>query len=294
MFTIKLKTGRCAPGQKVVVRGSADGWAFDHPGRYDDGAWVFELEEDDCRSGLDFKFVIPPNWWMVGDNLHLDSPADGDAKVFDECQVRFPDGAVAAGAREDVWDRLKEAGEFERHFNQLQAGYRTLASTWLLATFAGVGFTLINNKIIPEHRWLALAAGICFLGAIGILLVWVMDILVYNQLLNAVFFTARGLEVWRYGRGDAFRAAIVDLVRPGGVTKNVRWFYLCATNVLLLIAAGAGAVFSWQVSWPIAGTVAIAAVGVVLSAVAAVFIWKRTEACTIRVYGQFPEVAPKK
>src|SRR5215467_12691904 len=115
------------------------------------------------------------------------------------------------GATDSTWARLKEAGQFERHFNQLQAGYRTLASTWLLAAFAGVGFTLINNKTIPFHLWLAIAAGIGFLGTFGIMLVWVIDILVYNQLLNGVFFTAMRLEKGAYPDTVQFRANMAEL-----------------------------------------------------------------------------------
>ncbi len=48
--------------------------------------------------------------------------------------------AVDAAVFEKVWKVAVEIRETERHFNQLQHGYRALASTWLLGTFAGVGF----------------------------------------------------------------------------------------------------------------------------------------------------------
>ena len=44
-----------------------------------------------------------------------------------------------------AWDVLKELGESERHFNNLETEYRKLASIWLLAGFAGIGFVLKSD-----------------------------------------------------------------------------------------------------------------------------------------------------
>lgn len=38
-----------------------------------------------------------------------------------------------------VWEFVKACDDREKHFNDLQGRYRTLASTWLLASFAGIG-----------------------------------------------------------------------------------------------------------------------------------------------------------
>jgi hypothetical protein len=46
---------------------------------------------------------------------------------------------------ENVWHFVTEIGLNERHFNQLQSSYRTLASQWLLAAFAGIGFVISSN-----------------------------------------------------------------------------------------------------------------------------------------------------
>lgn len=92
--------------------------------------------------------------------------------------------------------QLTEAGQFERHFNQLQATYRALASTWLLAAFTGVGFTILNAKSIQSIPvdWLLMAAGVALAGAIGIGLIWNLDLLVYHRLLDVIFHTARTIE----------------------------------------------------------------------------------------------------
>src|SRR6266536_2277682 len=46
--------------------------------------------------------------------------------------------AVPKELFDKVWKLVLECGEQERHFGNLQGIYRGLASTWLLAMFAGV------------------------------------------------------------------------------------------------------------------------------------------------------------
>ena len=71
------------------------------------------------------------------------------------------------------------AGEW--HFNQIQHQYRFLASSWLLAFFAALGYVYaaasspIDKNII--FFFLSLVS------AIGLTLIWMLDIKVYHQLL---------------------------------------------------------------------------------------------------------------
>ena len=66
-----------------------------------------------------------------------------------------------------AWDVLKELGNSERHFNNLEAEYRKLASIWLLAGFAGMGFILKENPQMAVPREIALVA-IGLAASIGI------------------------------------------------------------------------------------------------------------------------------
>lgn len=65
----------------------------------------------------------------------------------------------------------------ERHFNTVQSGYRTLASTWLLAAFAAIGFVLSTKLTLLVPRELVIA-GIGMAASIGIYLLWIIDLLV--------------------------------------------------------------------------------------------------------------------
>src|SRR5215469_11881483 len=92
MFTIKFVTQKYAPDLTVVLRNSAENWVIDRAGEYTEGVWVFELDEQLYPEGFEFKFVIPPGRWMLGNNLQLNAqPAANSVVTYDETQVTFPD-----------------------------------------------------------------------------------------------------------------------------------------------------------------------------------------------------------
>ncbi len=150
---------------------------------------------------------------------------------------------------ERSWQQLLEAGQYERHFDVLEGTYRTLASTWLLAAFAGVGFTIANAKHMP-FDWQLAAAFIALLGAIGLLLLWMLDVMVYHRLLDVVFFTARAIEQ-RHADLPPFRIHMVRMTRVSGAVQFVLLFYIAGIDALLLImtifAASAWSTHVWAV-----------------------------------------------
>src|SRR5215212_6768364 len=93
-----------------------------------------------------------------------------------------------------VLNLYREIGNAERHFNELTHQYRLLASTWLLGTFAAIGYILTNVGVKPNdslsfYRELIIAA-IALAGATGITLVWILDLKVYQKLLGCFFLAA--------------------------------------------------------------------------------------------------------
>ena len=81
-----------------------------------------------------------------------------------------------------VWEFIKSCDDREKHFNDLQNRYRVLASTWFLATFAGMGFALTTTLqgAIPRDGILSVIATA---GIVGLTMLWVVDVLVYHDLL---------------------------------------------------------------------------------------------------------------
>jgi hypothetical protein len=89
----------------------------------------------------------------------------------------------------------KELGTYERHFNQMQSVYRGLASTWLLATFAGIEYVLDKSTTTYGGIDVRLAISmIALAGGTGIFLLWIIDVMVYHKLLVAVTKESKKIE----------------------------------------------------------------------------------------------------
>ena len=138
-----------------------------------------------------------------------------------------------AHSPELVWSIYKALSEQCEHFNGLESSYRTLASTWLLAAFAGMGFVL---KEIHTGQQLLLVAGIAAVAAIGILLLWLLDQMVYHRLLSAAFAEQLALE-----RQHAWLPQVAHRMMQAhgntGVTSKVVWFYVATYALLAAIAS---------------------------------------------------------
>jgi hypothetical protein len=89
MFTIKFETVKVRPRKKVVLRTSVNNWT-DQGGQYAGGAWQFALDERQSPGGMEFKFVIKPNRWMLGNNLTIGPPAAGQVCSYTDKEVQFP------------------------------------------------------------------------------------------------------------------------------------------------------------------------------------------------------------
>lgn len=92
---------------------------------------------------------------------------------------------------DDYW----KLAESEKHFNDIQAGIRNLASAWMLAAFAAIALLLKTTK---DVTWLVspsvLVGVVSFMATLGLVILWINDQLVYQRLLNAGFLVALKLE----------------------------------------------------------------------------------------------------
>lgn len=85
-------------------------------------------------------------------------------------------------------------GETERHFNTIQSNYRLLASTWTLACFTGIGFVLTSTTLPTTLDRELICIGIAFSGSVSVLILWHVDIFVYQRLLSAFYNEGRVME----------------------------------------------------------------------------------------------------
>src|SRR5437660_9387633 len=98
-------------------------------------------------------------------------------------------------ASEDSLVKLYIAiGDAERHFNTIQSNYRLLASTWTLACLGGIGFVLTTQQINIGFERPLICIGIALSGALSILILWLLDIHVYQQLLSEFYNEGRVME----------------------------------------------------------------------------------------------------
>ena len=128
-----------------------------------------------------------------------------------------------------IWDMDKELMAAERHFNSMQNVCRTMASSWLLAAFGGIGFVLAQSTWGDRH----LAGGcIAIAAAVGLVLLWILDVRVWHRLLLRNYYEGRVFEK-EYPWLPQVRAA-TDPRRP--VRRYISIFYAAGVTLLLVIA----------------------------------------------------------
>lgn len=85
------------------------------------------------------------------------------------------DGALVYG----FYNQLTAHKEY---FSSMQNRYRSLASTWILAGFFGIGFLQSsNNADSPINSFLGILL-LCFCVSFGVALLWFLDIVLYQRL----------------------------------------------------------------------------------------------------------------
>lgn len=131
-----------------------------------------------------------------------------------------------------TWEMYKNLGERCEHFNKLESSYRSLASTWLLATFAAVGFLL--KEEVPYKILIVFAVSVA--GASGVFLLWLLDLMVYHRLLSAVFAEQLCLES-KFPWLPQVSHNMMQLHDGRGVLPKVVWFYIIAYVTLIGIGS---------------------------------------------------------
>jgi hypothetical protein len=134
--------------------------------------------------------------------------------------------------KERIWNFYIELGLTERHFNTIQSSYRTLASTWLLAAFAGTGFVLSTdiNLLVSQE---IIVAGIGLGASVGIYILWLIDLRFYQKLLSAAFQEARILEL-DYPWLPQVHNNMREILKEKG-SSIVGWFYIVAIEIMAFV-----------------------------------------------------------
>jgi len=172
-----------------------------------------------------------------------------------------------------IWKIVLEIGEQERHFNDLQARYRNMASVWLLATFSAIGFVISKTISIDVDQEILIAI-IAAAGGIGIALLWVVDLLVYHRLLDSCFIEGLILEE-QYPWLPPLRNNMMNTQRGEGVLFRVVGFYLGPIVLLTLISGGS--LSYWLGHEHLTSAIICVAITVLLSGLSGYSIIAKTE-----------------
>jgi len=212
--------------------------------------------------------------------------AQGAYKMSDRDAMK----SVDAKELEVVWKFYTEIGALERHFSQLQNQYRTLASTWLLATFAAIGFLISKQGLIISIDVLLLVAGIGIAAGIGITLLWNLDLMAYHPLLFAYFREGLNLER-EYPWLPQARTNIRERMKGRGVTDRISLFYIAADTVTLAIAGFSLACWSYK-----HGIIIVVMIGVLwlsLMAILGLYMFRSARRVTERTPGEEERLAAR-
>lgn len=119
---------------------------------------------------------------------------------------------------------MSDINDYEQHFNNLQMKLRAIASTWMLASMGGIAFLLVN-KIEVElifNRY-NLINVISAMTVIAMFILWLMDQLAYQRLLNSCLVVDLYAE-YKDNTKPPIKA-MMALSAGKGMTKYYNWFY---------------------------------------------------------------------
>ncbi|MBN4066784.1 hypothetical protein JYU14_01725 [Simkania negevensis] len=112
----------------------------------------------------------------------------------------------------------------EHYFDDRQFRYRTIASSWLIATLIAVGYILSRYEEGLPLSPLITAAVVCVFGVIGITVIWALDILLYHTLLSAIAVEEVSMEQ-KYPWLPQSRSRMSNWLKSTPVTSITFFFY---------------------------------------------------------------------
>jgi len=129
----------------------------------------------------------------------------------------------------------------------MQVRYRKMASGWLMATLAAIGFILTKTISIGVDTEL-LVAGIAAAACVGIAILWVVELLVHHRLLDSHFIEGLILEQQQPWLPQVCHTMMAT-PNGEGVLIRVLGFYLAPVVVLIFIGGGAPSLWIPYESW---------------------------------------------
>lgn len=128
-----------------------------------------------------------------------------------------------------------ELGAYERDLGATQSRYRTVALAWLAGTALGALQILTSPGLALDLHPLLLLTAVGAVGALGLILMWNLDLMVSNRLLDAVLIEGLRLEQ-RHDHLPAVRTNMMALYGGRGVLERVWAFYAVSVSATVMLS----------------------------------------------------------
>jgi len=176
-----------------------------------------------------------------------------------------------------VYEASARLFEDERHFNLMQNTLRSLSSAWLLAAFAAMGLLLQHNagQDYVVHRTLLITV-VAAMGVIGIGVLFLLDQMVYQNLLSASFLVGLQMEYDFPFLPPTRATSLVFSMKAAshGMPQILKWYYFAPIWFLILSALIGAVAYMAESADVILGGILL--LGVLLMGVAACYVMRRS------------------
>ena len=119
---------------------------------------------------------------------------------------------------------MSDISDYEQHFNNLQLKLRAIASTWMLASMGGIAFLLVKKpEVALIFNRFNLVNAISAMTVIAMFILWLIDQMAYQRLLNSCFVVDLYTEYKDNAKPPI--KAMMALSAGKGMTRYYNWFY---------------------------------------------------------------------
>lgn len=133
---------------------------------------------------------------------------------------------------DQVMRQVDQISQHEFHLEKLEAGYRKMASVWLLAALLACGLILKSKSTIPFDAWYLIIA-VATATSVGIGILWMLDLKVYHRLVH--IYLAEGIRLEQsFSWLRPVRSHMFRFQKSGVLVRRVQFFYF--VSILLLLA----------------------------------------------------------
>lgn len=144
-----------------------------------------------------------------------------------------PDAKPGSGRNLIIFGMYSNFIRAIQHFDSMQTFYRIMASTFMLGSFAALGFLFSSeNKNLPYQNILPVLL-VCCIGVISMIALWYLDLIFYERLLSSNFAEALKME-----REYDWIPKVHTNMLQGSTSKdkpsNIVYYYIGSISSLLL------------------------------------------------------------